>query len=252
LKPEPTVNPNTWIFVTGGSRGIGRNLVERFAHDGVDVFFTYVANNAAAADVERTCRTRGKVRGFQCDSRSSEAVRELAIRLITEFGAPAAVINNSGVTHDQLLMNMAPSDWSRVLDVSLCGAFNCSQAFLPSMIEAAKGGSILQISSISGVRGNVGQTNYSAAKAGLIGLTRSLALEVARFSIRVNAIAPGFIATEMVEQMPEAQKRKIEKLVPLRRLGEAREIAALAQFLVSDHAAYITGQTIVIDGGLTS
>jgi 3-oxoacyl-[acyl-carrier protein] reductase len=161
------------------------------------------------------------------------------------------VINNAGLTDDALLINMKPKQWDDVIRTNLDGTYNVTSAFLPAMIQQDKG-SIVQISSVSGLRGNIGQANYSATKSGLIGFSRSIALEVARFNVRVNVIAPGLIETELAAGMPEADRRRLIKSIPLRRLGKPGDVAALVAFIISDDAGYITGQVFVIDGGLSS
>ncbi|HEX4421573.1 MAG TPA: 3-oxoacyl-ACP reductase FabG [Kofleriaceae bacterium] len=249
---SPSKPFDRWALVTGGSRGIGAAIVQRLARSGFRVAFTYQsAADTATQLVERLTAEGAKVTAVQCDGTKPEAVEAVVNSLVTEYGAPFALINNAGITRDELLMKMKPSDVMDVLATNLGAAFHFGRAVIPSMI-AKRDGVILQMSSVGGVKGNVGQTGYSASKAGLIGFTRSLALETARFNVRVNAIAPGFIATDMVAQMPPAKRDGITKQVPLRRIGTVDEIAGVVEFLMSPAAAYITGQTIVVDGGMTA
>jgi len=191
----------------------------------------------------------GKASGYCCDGADEAAVASFSEKTLAERGPPYAVVNNVGITRDGLLLRMSTAQWREVISTNLDSAFFTTRGYLEAMMEAGDG-VILQMASVSGLKGNAGQTNYSATKAGLVGMTRSLALEVARFNIRVNALAPGFIATEMVDKMPERQQRRLKDAIPLRRFGTVEEVAALAGFLVSPHGAYITGQTFVIDGGL--
>jgi 3-oxoacyl-[acyl-carrier protein] reductase len=249
------MNSNTtekrWVLVTGGTRGIGRGLVAAFCNAGYDVVFTYQRSHEAAAELEREMAAAGaSAKGHCCDSTDEMAVNELAKSLVERRGAPHAVINNAGITRDAVLMRMSTVQWTDVINANLNASFYVTRAFVQSMVEQGDG-VILQMSSVSGFKGNVGQTNYSATKAALIGMTRSLALELGRFNVRVNAIAPGFIATEMMADIPESKLKAIGATIPLRRLGSVKEVASLATYLVSDDSAYITGQTFVVDGGLT-
>lgn len=239
-----------WILITGGSRGIGKALVERFARNGRPVVFTYLASGDAASELERSMEGVARVKGLRCDGRDHSAMMAAAKDLTEQHGAPSAIINNSGITRDALFLNMTQAQWDEVLQANLTSAFNTTKAFLPALIDSGRG-SVIQITSVSGLKGNAGQANYSATKAGLIGFTRSLALEIARFNVRVNAIAPGFIETEMIQELPAHEAKTLMKAIPMRRMGKADEVAALAEFLVSDVAGYITGQTFVIDGGLS-
>ncbi|MEZ5840421.1 MAG: 3-oxoacyl-ACP reductase FabG [Hyphomicrobiales bacterium] len=241
---------DNWVFVTGGSRGIGRVLVERFARSGRPVVFTYLSSREAAEALAAALSSDAPVEAVQCDGRDFAAMSALAGGLVDRHGAPGTVVNNAGITRDALMLQMTPEQWGEVIEGNLTSAFNATRAFLPAMIEAG-GGTILQLSSVSGVKGNPGQANYSATKAGLIGFTRSLALEVARFNIRVNAIAPGLIETEMTQDLPAQELRALTRSIPMRRIGKAEEVAALAAFLAGEEAGYITGQTFVIDGGLS-
>lgn len=241
-----------WIFVSGGARGIGSGLVDGFSDAGYDVVFTYRTAREDGTKIEQRQTPQGRsVIGYQCDMADEASVAKLAQELLGARGAPFAVVNNAGITRDSLLMRMDSADWGAVIRTNLDGVFHLTKAFLPAMTECGDG-IVLQISSISGLKGVVGQTNYSATKAAMIGLTRSLALEMARFNIRVNAIAPGFIDTDMLSNLPAAQRKSIEKSVPLRRIGQVKDITSLALFLLSEGASYITGQTFVVDGGLTA
>lgn len=241
-----------WVLVTGGTRGIGRGLVAAFCAAGYDVVFTYQRSHEAAAELVREMAATGaRAAGHCCDSADEEAVNALARGLLVERGAPHAVVNNVGITRDAVLMRMSREQWTDVVNANLNASFYVTRAFAHAMVEEGDG-VILQMSSVSGFKGNVGQTNYSATKAAMIGMTRSLALELGRFNVRVNAIAPGFITTAMTAEIPEAKLKSLGAGIPLRRFGTVREVASLATYLASADAAYITGQTFVIDGGLTA
>ncbi len=242
---------NKWVLVTGGTRGIGRGIVDAFSRDGYDVVFTYQRSSGTAAAMASESKTGTTISGHYCDSSDESAVRAFSKAMLESHGAPYAIINNVGITKDVALISMQIDQWKDVINTNLNSAFFMIRYFVQAMVEQGDG-VILQMSSVSGIKGNAGQTNYSATKAALIGMTRSLALELARFNVRVNAIAPGFIATEMLQQIPEAQQASIRKSIPLRRLGSVEEVAALTRFLASKEGAYITGQTFVIDGGLTA
>lgn len=240
-----------WNFVTGGSRGIGRAIVERLTRGGKPVVFTYLKAEEAAAEVAEIEGRYAPVAAYQCDGRDFGQVMALAQRLIGQHGAPHSVVNNAGITRDAPLLNMEPSAWADVIASDLTSSFNVTKCFLGAMMENG-GGAIVQITSVTALRGNVGQTGYAAAKGGLVAFTRSLAREVGRFNVRVNAVAPGLIETEMINAMSETERRRIAKEIPLRRLGRGEDVAALTNYLISDDAAYVTGQTFVIDGGLTA
>ena len=241
-----------WVLVTGGTRGIGRGLVESLCQADYDVVFTYRASRQSADILEQEMAALGKVAvGYLCDSTDEQGTTALANELLASRGAPYAVINNAGITRDAPMMQMSSEQWNEVVNINLNGVFNMIRHFIRPMIENGDG-VILQMSSVSGQKGNVGQTNYSATKAGLSGMTRSLALELARFNVRVNAIAPGYIATEMVEEIPERQMKTIVNSIPLRRIGPVAEVTGMVNFMLSAAGAYITGQTFVIDGGLAA
>ncbi|AXE28502.1 3-oxoacyl-ACP reductase [Chromobacterium phragmitis] len=240
-----------WVLVTGGSRGIGKGLVLELAKD-YRVVFTYKSNAEQARAVEEAVlRMGGEAYAVQCDGSDPEAAKRLATQCLERFGAPHAVINNAGVTRDGLMMSMPLASWRDVISANLDAVFHVTQAFLPAMC-GEKRGAVLLMSSVTAVKGNMGQANYAATKAAMAGLARTLALETARFKIRVNAIAPGLIDTDMADGIPEKARQQLEKNIPLRRLGTVGEVAGLARYLLSDAAAYITGQTIVMDGGLSS
>ena len=244
--------PKQWVLITGGSRGIGRGLVETFARAGFDVVFTYLSSSAAAEEVEQLLASEGAVaQGRRCDCSNEAEVNQLASTFLADRGAPYAIINNAGITKDMALMRMDFAQWRDVIDNNLNSAFFVTRAFLGAMVEDGDG-VILQMSSVTAIKGNAGQTNYGATKAALIGLTRSLALEVARFNVRVNVVLPGLIDTDMTSKIPEAQQNSLRKSIPLRRLGTVTEVAELCRYLCSPAAAYVTGQTFVIDGGLTT
>lgn len=246
---EGSSGSRPWILITGGSRGIGRGLVIGFARAGFDVEFTYQANAEAAQETERAAAEAGGARGHRCDSADQAAVDSLAAALIDEKGAPFAIVSNAGVTRDSLLVNMTSAQWNEVIGANLNGAYFLARAFAPAMIEAGRG-SILLMSSVAGQKGVAGQSNYASTKAALSGLARALAVELGRFGLRVNAIAPGYVATDMLGNFADAQRRSIERGIPLRRIGTVEDVVSVAEFLVSEQAGYITGQTIVVDGGL--
>ncbi|MDR2154570.1 MAG: 3-oxoacyl-ACP reductase FabG [Burkholderiaceae bacterium] len=240
------------VVVTGGTRGIGRGIVERLSHAGYDMVFTYAnSEDAAQAMVKDADAVGRRMHGYRCDARSNEDVDAFVSKVLGQHGRPYALINNVGITHDAILVNMPPQSWFDVIDSNINSVYRMTHRLLPPMLESGDG-CVIQISSVSGLRGNRGQTNYSATKSALLGFTRALSTEVARFNIRVNAIAPGLIATEMVEQMPAARQQAMAKSIPLRRIGSADDVGAAAEFLLSAGASYITGQTIVVDGGMTA
>lgn len=245
-------NKNKWIFVTGGSRGIGKAIVNRQCKAGYNVIFTYRNTKAEAENIQAELElAEHQCKGIKCDVSDNKKVKDLAFHLCEEYGAPYALINNAGITRDMLLMSMDEVDWVSVVHNNLDSTYNVTRAFLPNMLEQ-KDGRIIQISSVTAFKGNTGQTSYAASKAGMIGMTRSLAQEVGRFNLKVNAVAPGFIETDMVEKIPDQQKRKVVSSIPLRRMGKAEDVAMCVDYLLGEGGDYITGQTFVIDGGLVS
>jgi 3-oxoacyl-[acyl-carrier protein] reductase len=233
-------------LVTGGSRGIGAAIVRKLAADGYDLAFCYRSAPAAAEDVAKTAEAAGsKTLAERVDVSDPHAVKAFVAQAESELGPIATLVSCAGITRDQNLVTMADDDWSAVLDVNLTGTFNVCRAAVFPMMKRRRG-SIVAISSVAGVYGNAGQTNYSASKAGIIGFVKSLAKETGRYGIRVNAVTPGFIATDMTEDVSDELKQRI----PLGRWGEAGEVAELVTFLGSDRAAYITGGVFPIDGGI--
>ena len=252
MTEQTTEQTRPWVLVTGGSRGIGRVIVERLADEGYDIVFTFLKAESLAASLEDALHGQGqRAVGVRCDATDESQVKAMAEHLVAERGAPHALILNAGITQDALLMSMRTEQWDDVISANLRSIFLAARAFLPAMLER-RDGAIVLMSSVTALKGNTGQTNYAATKAAMMGVARSLALEVGRFNVRVNAIAPGFIATDMVDGFPEARLAQIKKSIPLRRLGTADDVAALASFLVSANSTYITGQTFVVDGGLSA
>jgi 3-oxoacyl-[acyl-carrier protein] reductase len=241
---------NKIALVTGASRGIGRAIAITLAGYGATVIVNYNGSREKADEVvEEIEKNGGKALAYQADVADFLAVQNMFADLVKQFGRIDILINNAGITRDNLILKMTEDDFDQVIDINLKGVFNCLKQAARLMLKQ-KQGRIVNISSISGVIGNAGQVNYSASKAGVIGMTKSLAKELGSRGITVNAIAPGYINTDMTAVLKEDLKEKVLDAIPLRRLGEAEEIAEAAAFLVSDKAAYITGQTIQIDGGL--
>ena len=238
-------------IVTGGTRGIGKAIVLELANRGCNVAFNYSKSADEAEKLKTEIEAIGvKAFAAQCDVADTEAAAEFVKHAKEALENIDFLVNNAGITRDQLIMRMKEDDWDSVIDTNLKGAWNFSKAVLRPMMKNENGGSILNISSISGVVGMLGQSNYSASKAGMIGLTKSLAKEIASRKITVNALALGLIETEMASEMNAEYREKILAQIPLGRLGNVKEVAEIACFLLSDSAAYITGQVIQPDGGL--
>jgi 3-oxoacyl-[acyl-carrier protein] reductase len=237
-------------LVTGGSRGIGRAIVTRLAAQGADVAFTYLGNEAAAKETTTAVQGLGRTGlAIQGDARESEAAEATVKAALEALGKLDILVNNAGITRDDLIMRMSPENWRDVLETNLFGAFWMTKAVTRPMLKA-RGGRIINISSVSGQAGQTGQANYSAAKAGIIGLTKATARELASRAITVNAIAPGFVLTELTQDLPETLKAEITARTPLGRFGTTEEVANAVAFLASEEAAYITGQVLAVDGGL--
>ena len=237
-------------LITGGSRGIGRNIALELAGRGADLIINYYTNEEKARQVQaEVVALGGKALVVQGDVAVEEDVNRLFAAALAEFGRLDVLVNNAGLTRDGLIVRMSTADYNQVMDLNLKGAFLCSRAAAKVFLKQ-RFGKIIMISSVVGMMGNAGQSNYAAAKAGMIGLTKSLARELGSRSITVNAIAPGFIATDMTEELPEEAKAKYLESIPLRRFGQPRDVALAAAFLASPDADYMTGQVLVVDGGL--
>ena len=237
-------------FVTGASRGIGRAIALTLAEAGADVVVNYAGNAAAAEEVAAEIRKMGRrALILQGDVSQTEAAASMLDAVVAEFGRCDILVNNAGITRDGLLMRMKEEDWDAVLDTNLKGVFNCTKAALKYMMKQ-RSGKIVNIASVVGIMGNAGQANYAAAKAGCIGFTKSVAKEVASRGITVNAVAPGLIATDMTSVLPEKVIEEMASGIPLKRAGQPVDVAKAVLFLVSDDAAYITGQTLNVDGGM--
>ena len=237
------------VLVTGGSRGIGRAIVERFAQEGAIVWFTYRSSKGEAQQLEQ--KYEGQVKGFQGDVADAEAMQNLVDTIIKEHGRIDVLVNNAGIARDNLVLRMKDEEWQQVIDVNLTAAFRLTKFVLKPMLKQ-RSGAIINMSSIVGLTSNPGQANYAASKAGLIAFTKAVAKEVGKRNIRVNAIAPGFIETDMTASLPEQVKKEYLSNIALGRFGKPEEIAEVVLFLASDRASYITGQTIVVCGGLYS
>ena len=239
---------NKVAVVTGGSRGIGKAIAEKFAAEGASVAILYSSNSASAdAVVEEIRNAGGTAKAYQCHVENSDEVGNTIDEVVNDLGKIDILVNNAGITRDKLLMMMKEEDFDDVISVNLKGAYNTMRKVCP-MLARQRWGRIINLSSIAGINGNAGQVNYSASKAGLIGMTKSAAREFAGRGITVNAIAPGFVETDMTEKF--ASDENVMKRIPVGRMGRPDEIASLALFLASDAAAYITGEVIRIDGGL--
>ena len=237
-------------IVTGASRGIGKAIAQEFIAQGAKVAFTYRSSAEAAAALEQELSAGGgTVKGFQSDAASMTDAERLAGEVVEAFGTVDIVINNAGITDDTLLMRMTEEQWDRVISVNLKSCFNLTKAVMRTMLKA-RSGSIVNISSVVGVQGNAGQANYAASKAGILGFTKSVALELGSRNIRCNAIAPGFIETEMTAKLDADTVQGWRDAIPLKRGGTPEDVANLCVFLASDMSAYITGQTLNVDGGM--
>ena len=234
-------------IVTGGTRGIGRAIVFELIQHGAKVVFTYLKSDESASIIlDEVKELKGEAEAIKTDVRVFDEAKNVLEETLTKFGKIDILVNNAGITKDKALVFMEPSEWLDVINTNLTGYFNMAKACIVSMMKQ-KSGNIVNISSVSGVIGIPRQVNYSSAKAGEIGLTKSLAKEVASFGIRVNAIAPGFIDTDMTKDLK--QKEQFIKMIPFGRFGKPEEIAKVVTFLASDQSAYITGQVIKVDGG---
>jgi 3-oxoacyl-[acyl-carrier protein] reductase len=241
---------NKTALISGAARGIGREIAVELAAEGASISFNYLKSRDAADILEQELTALGvKVKSCQADIKDYDAVKSWVDDTKESLGRIDIVVNNAGIIHDKALALMEPRDWHSVINTNLDGTFNLSRAAIIPFIKQ-KSGVIINITSVSGIMGMPRQTNYSASKAGIIGFTRSLAREVASYNVRVNAVAPGFIETDMLDSLKQEYKEQVIKQIPLNRMGKAKEVARAVRFLVSDDASYITGQTMVIDGGM--
>lgn len=241
-----------WMLITGGSRGIGQALVSHLLpHWNIVFTGRNEAGIARTLEITHSLATSTWVKGVRCDGSDEASVSTLAASLTEEYGAPAAVIHNAGMTRDGLHIHQNARDWQEVLNNNLIAAVNWNQNLLPAMMTRG-GGAIVFMSSVSAIKGNSGQTAYAASKAAMIGLTRSLSREVGRFGIRVNCLAPGLIEGEMIQAIPEAHLKAMRQNIPLRRLGRTQDVARAVAFLAGEESSYLTGQTLVLDGGLSA
>ena len=237
-------------LVTGGSRGIGRAICLEFARQGANVAVNYAGNEKAAQETVEACEALGvKALAIRADVADARACEDMVKQVLDTFGRIDILVNNAGITRDGLTLQMKEEDFDAVLDTNLKGAFFCCKAVYRPMMRQ-RYGRIINMSSVVGLRGNAGQANYSASKAGLIGLTKSLAKELAARKVTVNAVAPGFIDTDMTAVLPEAAKEALLKTIPMARLGQPEDVARAVAFFAADETAYVTGQVLCVDGGM--
>src|SRR5210317_309352 len=240
---------STIALVTGASRGIGKAIAEQLGKQGMTVIGTATSEGGADAISAYMKETGIPGQGMMLDVSDDASVESVIEKITSEYGAITVLVNNAGITRDNLLMRMKTDEWDAVINTNLTSLYRVVKACLRPMMKA-KTGRIINIASVVGASGNAGQTNYSAAKAGMVGFTKSLAQEIGSRGISVNAVAPGFIDTDMTKELPDAQKEALLSAIPMARLGQANEIAATVGFLASDAAAYITGETIHVNGGM--
>ncbi|SDL30028.1 3-oxoacyl-[acyl-carrier-protein] reductase [Kriegella aquimaris] len=238
------------VIITGASRGIGRGIAEIFADHGANVAFTYSSSEKPALELEKDLTKKGvKAKAYKSNAASFSESEKLVAQILTDFGGIDVLINNAGITKDNLLMRMSEEDFDTVIEINLKSIFNMTKAVQRTFLKQRKG-SIINMSSVVGVKGNAGQTNYAASKAGMIGFTKSVALELGSRNIRCNAIAPGFIETEMTGKLDEKTVQGWREAIPLKRGGTPEDIANACLFFASDLSAYVTGQVLNVDGGM--
>lgn len=241
---------NKSAIITGATRGIGRGIAIEFAKQGANVAFTYSSSVDAALALEGELKALGvNAKGYQSNAADFDAAQELAKEVLAEFGSIDILVNNAGITKDNLLMRISEDDFDKVIEVNLKSVFNLTKAVIRPMMKK-RAGSIINMSSVVGLKGNAGQTNYAASKSGIIGFSKSVALELGSRNIRSNVVAPGFIETEMTEKLDEKTVQSWRDGIPLKRGGKPEDIAHACVFLASDMSSYITGQTLSVDGGM--
>ena len=241
---------NKVAIITGASRGIGRGIALKFAQEGANIAFTYLSSVEKGLALQKELESYGiKAKGYQSDAADFKAADDLVTAVVAEFGTVDILVNNAGITRDTLLMRLSEQQWDEVMIANLKSVFNLTKAVQKPMLKQRKG-SIINMSSVVGVKGNPGQANYAASKAGIIGFTKSVALELGSRNIRSNAIAPGFIETEMTGALDEKTVQGWRDAIPLKRGGTAEDVANVTAFLASDNSAYVTGQVINVCGGM--
>lgn len=237
-------------IITGASRGIGKGIAQVFAHHGADVAFTYSSSEGPARELEKELSALGvRARAYKSDAASFQEAEDLVNQVLADFGKIDILINNAGITKDNLLMRMSEADFDQVIETNLKSVFNMTKAVQRTLLKQ-RSGSIINMSSVVGVKGNAGQANYAASKAGMIGFTKSMALELGSRNIRCNAVAPGFIETEMTAKLDEKTVQSWRDAIPLRRGGTPEDVANACLFLASELSAYTTGQVLNVDGGM--
>ncbi|MDR6921348.1 MULTISPECIES: 3-oxoacyl-[acyl-carrier-protein] reductase [Chryseobacterium] len=236
-------------LITGATRGIGKAIAEMYANQGAKVAFTYAGSVDKAKELEAALSSVTQIKGYQSDASDYDAAQKLIDDVMEEFGKIDILINNAGITKDNLLLRMSKEDWDVIMRVNLDSVFNLTKAVIKPMMKA-KSGSIINMTSVVGISGNAGQSNYAASKAGVIGFTKSIAVELGSRNIRCNAVAPGFIETEMTAVLDEKVIQGWKDQIPAKRLGQTEDVANACVFLGSDMASYITGQTLQVDGGM--
>lgn len=241
---------NKVALITGGNGGIGKAISIKLAKQGYDIAINYYSDYEGALETKTICeKYKVNVMLYKCDVSNFDEVENMMRNIVEQMGRIDVLVNNSGVTKDTLILRMKESDFDRVIDINLKGCFNCIKHIAKIMMKQ-KFGVIVNISSVVGLVGNVGQVNYSASKSGILGITKSVAKELVSLNVRCNAIAPGFIETDMTENLPETVKEDILKSIPMKKMGNPEDVANVVSFLVSDESKYVTGQVINVDGGM--
>ncbi|MGG5209353.1 3-oxoacyl-[acyl-carrier-protein] reductase [Chryseobacterium sp. MIQD13] len=236
-------------LITGATRGIGKKIAEMYAEQGAKVAFTYAGSVEKAKELEAALSSVTQIKGYQSDASDYDAAQKLIDDVMEEFGKIDILINNAGITRDNLLLRMSKEDWDQVMRINLDSVFNLTKAVIKPMMKA-KSGSIINMTSVVGISGNAGQSNYAASKAGVIGFTKSIALELGSRNIRCNAVAPGFTETEMTADLDEKTLQAWRERIPMKRAGQTSDVANACVFLGSEMSSYITGQTLNVDGGM--